>query len=190
MRKILAEFQQRSDGRLILFNLTVYQEVDNGYGHSFWMLERYDVDFSRKWGYIFHMSGCGGNFPLQVSGIYFTSGHPEVTEKPCELCAEDYKSEAEFGPKTVLVRERNRTRRLRKLPKGFDLQEGEDLLGWLQNNAIQDDAVYCSTCKDWTPGGEPCEHVWWCYKTGWYSTPDQRCSCKSREECREDDPDA
>jgi hypothetical protein len=78
---------------------------------------------------------------------------------------------------------------LPKLPKAFlreaeVLQPGWDLLDWLEHFAIHGEAVWCSVCHDYYPGEELCKHCWWCDKTGWYSTPDERCKCKDQEECR------
>lgn len=171
-RQIIAEFYKNPKRRFELFSLTAIEKVTGHDGKQHLQQSGYDVDLSRQYGYIFHMSSAG-HFPLAVSGPYYASEGLELVEKPCLLCGADC--------------ERNRTRRLRKLPKGFDLEQREDLLDWLENNAIESDAVYCSICRDWFPGDNECdlcEHVWWCDATGWYSTPTERCGCANREECR------
>jgi hypothetical protein len=145
----------------------------------------YDVDYSRAYGYLIHMSGFGGSRINEVRGIYWASGNPKVKECPVTLVDSGDKPPWK-SRKTLAIRERNRTRRLKRLPKAFDLRSSWDLFDWMENNAIHDDAVWCSTCRDYFPGEQLCRHCWWCDKTGWYSTPTEHCSCKSREECRED----
>lgn len=170
-RATVAEFHKDGRGRLILFSLTVVkQETDRRDGREYLMRETYDVDHSRQYGYLFHMSGAGGSDPVPVSGPYFASGDVEVKETKSTLV--NRKS-----------RKLNRTRRLRAIPKAFSCEPGHDLLNWLEYNAIQQDGVYCSTCRDYVPGDELCEHCWWCELTGWYSTPSERCDCKPEDEC-------
>jgi len=162
---IVAEFHKDSGGRFELFSLTVIEDRGEYLSRSI-----YDVDHSRKYGYLFHQSGSGGAGPVPVSGIYFVRGNVDVKESPCTLI-------------NRVARKRNHTRKLRVLPKAFDLKPGWDLLDWLQHRAIEQHAVWCSKCRDHVPGEELCEHCWWCDKTGWYSTPSDRCKCKDRDEC-------
>ena len=123
-----------------------------------------------------------------MTGIYFTSGDVKVKEKPCTWV--DGRDKPPWKSKrTKAIRERNRTRSLKKLPKAFDMSDVSNLLEWLQQNAIESDAVYCGVCRDWLPTSEEwrmCKHIWWCDKIGWWSTPNERCKCKSREECDDD----
>ena len=173
IRAIVAEFHKDSGGRLTLFSLVT---EDGEYRRM------YDVERSRKYGYLFHHSGSGGGGPVSVSGIYFTDGDVPVEETPCQLV--DPKDRPPWrGKKTRAIRQRNRTRRLRALPKAFKLEPGWDLLDWLQHRAIEEDAVWCSVCRDNLPDSSLCEHCWWCDKTCWYSTPSERCKCENREEC-------
>jgi hypothetical protein len=183
-RDIVAEFHKSAGGRLSLRSLIVlYEEISRHDGKAYLSRDLYDVDYSRCYGYLFHMSGAGGDLLNEVRGIYWVSGNPLVKELPTDLV--DHRDKPPWKSKrTLAVRKVNRTRRLRKLPKAFDLQPGWDLLDWLENRAIHDEAVYCSVCRDWLPGEELCQHCWWCDKSGWYSTPDERCKCKSREECQ------
>ena len=182
-RAMVAEFHKNSNGRLELFSLTAFtSHVAQHDGKTYLSRDTYDVDYSREYGYIFHLSGGGGGHTVEVSGIYFTSGKVKIKEKPCQLV-----SPADKPPwrskETRIIRERNKTRRLRKLPKAFRFEPGADILDWLESNAIRDEAVYCSECRDWVPGESLCGHCWWCDKSGMYSTPDERCKCKSRKEC-------
>jgi hypothetical protein len=131
----------------------------------------------------------GGFHEPEVSGIYFLAGDMKVKEKPCQL-VDDRDKPPWKSKRTKAIRERNRTRRLAKLPKAFDMDGFENLLEWLQQNAIEGDAVYCSICRDYFPGTDDwnlCEHCWWCDKTGDYSTPSERCKCKDRDACRNDE---
>ena len=185
-----AEFHKDSHGRLELFSLWVRTEgVFWHDGKTYFGADGYDVEWSKRFlSYIFHNSSSGFHKP-EVSGIYFLWGDMKVKEKPCALV--DTRDKPPWRSKrTKIIRERNRTRCLRKLPKAFDMKGCENLLEWLQQNGIESEAVYCSTCRDWLPGSEydeMCEHIWWCDKTETYSTPDERCSCKDRETCRDRD---
>ena len=149
-RSVIGTFFKDAHGRLSLDSLEVISATG---GRKY-----YDVDFSRSYGYIFHMSGASGRDETsEVGGIYAVSGEPRVTEVPSQLADET-------------ARQRNRTRRLRRLPSAFDLEPTHDLFDWLVANAIEQDAVWCSKCRDWLPGETLCAHTWWCNKTGWYST--------------------
>lgn len=163
-RAMVGQFFKEPSGHFRLFSLTVVEEGEDR-GRAYRMRKSYDVDYSRRYGYLFHMSGAGGSHAEPVDGPYFACGDLEVEERSSTLVNKK-------------ARDRNRTRRLRAIPKAFDLEPGQDLLGWLQHNAIQQDAVWCSECKDNVPGDELCEHCWWCGEIGWYSTPSDRCGCK------------
>lgn len=181
MRAIVAEFHKTAGGRLSLWSLTSITEeaARDGSGKTYLMLRVYDVETSRKFGYIFHQSGGGGSSPVSVEGIYFTSGDVAVEERPCHLV--DPKDKPPWrGKKTKAIRKRNRTRRLRSLPKAFTSDSG-DLLDWLEVNGIEQDAVWCSECRDSYPSDQLCSHCSWCDKIGWYSTPSERCKCNPEE---------
>jgi hypothetical protein len=190
-REVIAEFFKNSTGKIRINNLTVLQEErSRSDGEIYVVRQMYDVDYSRAFGYIFHMSGAGGSGLIEVRGIYHVSGNPKIVEKePQWVDARDHPP-FEDQPRTQAVRKRNRTRRLAKLPKAITFRdEGDDILDWLQDNGIEGDSVWCSTCRDCFPGTDDwnlCVHCWWCDKTGDYSTPESRCDCKSREECRDD----
>lgn len=168
-RAYVAEFHKNASGRLILFSLVVIKEGTDQTGREWQMRATYDVDHSRQYGYIFHMSGAGGSHHVPVSGPYFASGDIEVEEQPSTLINRK-------------ARKRNRTRKLRSVPKAFALEPGRDLLHWLEQNAIEETAVYCSVCRDHMPSDQLCDHCWWCDEIGWYSTPSERCKC-GRKEC-------
>jgi hypothetical protein len=189
-RDVVAEFFKDSRGRVRINNLTVFQEEWSNYaGKVITSRQYWDVDYSRQYGYVFHMSGCGGSGLVEVSGIYFVKGEVEIKEIDPQWVDSRDEPPFEEQPRTLIVRKRNRTRRLAKLPKAIDLREGEDILDWLQNNGIEGDSAWCSVCRDCFPGSDDwnlCKHCWWCDKTGNYSTPDERCDCKSREDCRGD----
>lgn len=172
-RTILAEFQKEASGRLILFSVTVFTECE-----TYFSTDVYDVDFSKKYGYLFDQSGAGGGLKASVSGPYFLGGPVPVdlTEKPTALVDSSDRPPWRSAA-TKKIRKLNRTRRLPRLPKEFRAEEG-DLLDWLQRNAIQQDGVWCSICRDWVPGEDLCEHTLWCDTTSWYSTPDDRKDCK------------
>lgn len=177
-RATVVEFQKDSSGRFHPFSLTVIEEKDGGLYRTI-----YDIEHSRKYGYLFDQSGFGGWGPVQVSGPYFASGDVEVKEKRCQLV--DGADKAPWrSKKTKAIRARNRTRALRALPKAFAVPTGEDILDWLQTNAIECDSVWCSTCRDSFPEDSLCDHIWWCDTTGWWSTPSDRCKCTSQEACQ------
>lgn len=167
-RSAIAFFHKDSRGRLTMNSLIAVG--GERYPNT---VTYYDVDFSRDRGcHLYHMSGAGGRPPIEVSGIYVLSGEPvEVTESPCNLVQE-------------ASRKRNRTRKLLSAPADFKLEEGWDYLDWLERNGIHGDAVWCAKCRDFMHEESPCRHVWWCDRVGIWSTPDERCKCKDREECR------
>lgn len=51
------------------------------------------------------------------------------------------------------------------------------------------ETIYCSECDDHLPTEDspnPCDHIWWCKVTGWWSTPDERCAVGCVDDgCRE-----
>ena len=79
---VVPGFYKSAGGRVTLDSMTVVQEVKLWNGEPGLSREQYDVDLSRAYGYIFHMSGCGGQRLIDVSGIYFVSGSPKVKEGP------------------------------------------------------------------------------------------------------------
>lgn len=170
-RSIVAEFYKDRRGGISLFSVTAVE--DHG---AYLSRTIYDVDHSKEWGYLFHQSGAGGGDVIPASGIYFVSGNVQVEERPTTVVDPR-------GRRTKALRKMNRTRRLLILPKEFAIEPGRDLLDWLQNEAVQEDAVWCSICQDHVRGDYLCCHSWWCHKTGWYSTPSERCKCATREEC-------
>lgn len=204
-REVIGHFYKDSSKRVHLNALTVLQETKGYEGRVYVSRQEWDVDYSRKFGYIFHMSGCGGGEEVEVSGIYHRTTTcvakrllgepvealtaPRIVEKEPQWV--DSRDEPPFDnrPRTKAIRERNRTRQIFRLPKVFDKTPEADLMDWLNDNGIESDSVWCSSCRDCFPGNDDwnlCEHCWWCDKTGTYSTPSERCDCKSREECRGD----
>lgn len=185
---LVGTFYKTSGKRLTLDSLTVItEEVSRHDGKTYRGRDGYDVDWSKAFGYIFHNSSGGGEHTVEVSGIYFASGEVEVKEKPAEF-VDAHDKPPWKSKRTKAIRERNKTRRLAKLPKAFDMTGVGNLLEWLQQNGIEGDAVYCSICRDYFPGTDDwnlCKHCWWCAKIGDYSTPSERCKCKDREECDE-----
>lgn len=180
VRRVVSQFIKRPGQPLELTSLTVL-EKKVGYGRKAYLAQTvYDVDLSRKYGYLFHESGFGGSLPITVDGIYHVHGDVPVRENPTTLV--DARDRPPWrSPKIRRIRALNRTRRLRALPRQFGGQG--DLLEWLERYGIQQDAVWCSECHDYVPGDELCDHCWWCEKIGWYSTPSERCGCTNREQC-------
>lgn len=179
-RAIVAEFQKSAGKRLTLWNLTVI-EFGSDADRDWLYRKYYDINWSRSYdSYLFHHSGSGGGNDVEVSGIYFATGDVTIKETPCQLV--DARDKPPWrGKRTRAIRELNRTRRLRSLPKAFDIKPGHDLLTWLQGNALEQQAVYCSTCRDDLPGDYLCDHTWWCDKIGWYSTPSEPCGCSAED---------
>jgi hypothetical protein len=184
---VVGEFHVDSGGRKKLFSLWVFTEHESAHdGKTYRGFDGYDVEWSKYLcGYIYHNSSSGGR-TVEVSGPYFASGQVDIKEAPCTLIS--IKDKPPYrGKATKAVRRRNRTRRLSDLPKAFDsMQDFSDLFDWMRQNAREDEAVWCSECRDHLPGEDLCQHCWWCDASGWYSTPDERCKCKEREECRDD----
>lgn len=166
-RVILAEFFLHEDGRYELRSLYTWSKSlsRRGWGGR---LSTYDVDWCRRDGcYLFHMSGTGGKPPLDVSGPYWTPSTRYVREVPCELVHEG-------------ARQRNKTARLVQIP--VDLQGCEDLLQYLQTHEREETSVFCQTCRDDLPSDDLCAHCWWCDRTEWFSTPQERsrgCRCEA-----------
>lgn len=182
-RRIVAEFHKVAGRPLRLFSLTVVTDETTNDGRRYVGRTTYDVDHSRKYGYVYQQSGFGGgDAPVRVSGIYFASPGVIVEESPTNLV-----HHADRPPwrskKTKAIRKINRTRRLRTLPKSFAVGASTDLLTWLEHNAIEGDSAWCSVCRDTLPESSLCDHVWWCEKKCEWSTPSDRCGCASQEEC-------
>jgi hypothetical protein len=173
-RAVVAQFIKGAGGRLELWSVTCMEEKRDHSGKTYVSRDYYDVETSRRYGYIFHMSGAGGGRKrISVDSPYFVSGNVGIAEKPNRLCCWPVDK---TGRRTRAIRKRNRTRRLTTLPEYFDLQPGEDLLTWLEHTAINQEAVFCSECKDFFPEDSTCEHIWWCENDGQWSTPGERCN--------------
>lgn len=186
-REVVGMFFKEEDGSVHLNSLVVLQEEWSSYHNAVCVSKQYyDVDYSKGYGYIFHMSGCGGDSPIEVSGLYFVKGSPAIEEKPpAWVDPQDCPPWQGHGTKAIVAR--NPTQRLGELPLTFAGAEDGDLLSWLQNSGIESDSVWCSTCRDCFPGNNEydlCEHCWWCDATGEYSTPSERCTCTSQDKCR------
>lgn len=183
---LVAQFHVTPRRRLDLWSLTVFEKKIGHDRKSYTARSEYDVELSKKFGYIFDQSGFGGDRSVEVSGPYFALGDIDIIETPTTLI-DPTDSPPWAGPGTAAIRARNRTRRMKGLPRPFS-GYGNNVLEWLLRNGIEEDAVYCSECGDSMPatGYDYCEHVWWCDKTGWYSTPDERCGCKTKRECDDD----
>ena len=188
IKGIVATFNKSAGGRLTMHAMTTLtEETIRSTGEIYLSWTGYDVDWSRTYGsYLIHQSsgGGGGEDRIDVDRIYFKSGDIKVRETPTQL-VDAFDEPPWRSKRTQAIRKRNRTRELKRLPKAFNLRPGEDLLSWMDRNAIHEDAVFCAECRDFLPGDQLCKHCWWCDKTGWYSTPGDRCPCKSREECRD-----
>lgn len=196
-RKILAEFYIEEDGTFRLFSVYVVDPITMYDGKPGYSLDGYDVEYSETYGYIYHLTS-GGILPDAVSGIYWASPGLSLKERACQLCSCNYES-GKLDAETRYIRARNRTRRLKQLPKEFRKAEHferpiagvrvkitpGDLMDWLEHNALNDEAVYCSECEDWLPSEDLCEHCWWC-DTASYVTPSEGSACFDPDcyECR------
>jgi len=171
---IAAEFHKDSRGRLKLFSLFARtEEVSRHDGKTYIGCDGYYVEWSKHWdGYVFHNSSSGFHDP-EVRGIYFIWGNIKVKPRACRLV-------------DARARKRNKTRRILRLPKSFNMTDRSNLLEWLQWNGLESDGEWCSECRDYIPTCEEwntCDHIWWCEKKLGWSTPSERCECKDREEC-------
>lgn len=194
-RVIVTQFFKWGDGEPIrLWAFTVFRKKTGHGGRTWTSRDEYDVEWCHTTGcYIYHQSGGGGGSRVDVYGPYHVSGNALVRERHDVFVGErapQWVSARDIPPwngkRTLKIRRRNRTRRLRQLPMCINqMQPGWDILDWLEHNAINARAVYCSECDDWLPdtNDDPCDHVWWCDKTCWWSTPSERCDCKDREQC-------
>lgn len=182
-RAIIAMFYRPASGVPRLHALTLVNDYICYDGQIIRSRTEYDVEWSRSYGYyIFHQSGCGGGERVTASGLYYASGPASVNEQSAQWC--DSRDKPPWhGRRTRIIRKRNRTRRMARLPRHIDLDPGQDLLAWLEHNGVDQDAVYCSECVDWVRGDHLCEHTWWCDQIGWYSTPGDPCG-HDREECQ------
>ena len=194
-QSIVAEFHASANRHLELFSLRLVKDklIRNDEIRVVTRVDYYDVEYSKTHGYMYHLSG-GGPALVTVSGLYWVDGPASIVERPCALVDG---SDSPPWRKTKAIRDRNRTRRLRSLPVEFldnqqvDSQRPRNLWDWLTTNGMETDTVYCSVCKDSMPREDQylCSHIWWCERTCEYSTPDERCTCKRRAECDEEDED-
>lgn len=178
---LVAMFEVEPNGRMDLFSLTVFRS-EIGYDRRPQVARiEYNVDLSKKFGYIFNKHGFGGDRSVEVEGVYFAYGDVELIEGPTTLVSET-DSPPWISPATFAIRECNQTRRLKRLPRRFG-GHGRNLLAWLESNGIEEYAVLCATCRDFMPSTELCEHCWWCEAISWYSTPQDGCGCADRRIC-------
>lgn len=179
---IVAEFQKDARGRLELWSLVVFEEERDSYTSR----KHYDVEWSKKFdSHLFDYCGAGGGDVVEVSGIYFAQGRVTITETPTTLVhGRDHPPW--MSPETQAIRARNRTRRLKGLPRRYRHGHGGNLLGWLRDNGIEGPSVWCSECRDTFPDNQACEHIWWCDASARYSTPSERCGCATRAVCSGD----
>lgn len=180
-RAIVATFFRAANGVTRMHALTTIEDFDCSDGRVIRSRKYYDVDWSRRSDcYLFHCSGGGGGEPIEVEGLFFTSGPVELLRRPPTWCSSRGPIE---GPATQRIRRRNPTRRMMLLPAHIKPRPGHDLLDWLKWDNIEQDAVFCSECRDMIRGDYLCKHTWWCDKVGWYSTPSDRCGHGGGEEC-------
>ncbi len=105
-------------------------------------LGNYDIEFSRRDGYLARNSGSAGD---NVGG--YTDGRLAV-----------WWAAAGFEPHIV-----GPSHRLRRLPERV-----KDHILEVVYYGECNDPVYCSVCDDWYDGestDRPCKHVWWCFDT-------------------------
>lgn len=181
----VAEFHKAAGKRLELRSMTIERESDGYRGKRVVSHDIYDVDFSKRYGYMYHMSGSdGGDRPTTVSGPYFMRGKIRIKEAPTRLISPDDNPPFR-SKKTRAIRALNKTRRLRELP-GYFRGHG-NLWNWLIREGIETEPVYCSVCKDYFPEDSRCKHIWWCEETYGWSTPSERCGCSIRSICEGDE---
>lgn len=177
---LVAEFHKKPRKRLELCSLSVHHQTINCRGEPWTSRDIYDVNLSKRYGYLFDLSGGGASEPVQVAGLYFARGNIRISESPCRLIDPNDKPPYRDA-KTKAIRALNRTRRLYDLPKYF--RGDGNLWEWLQSNGIESESVYCGICTDWFPEEQLCEHCWWCQEVCWYSTPSDRCGCATLAMC-------
>lgn len=183
-REILAEFWCDEDGKLWLNSMSVSEPRVGRTGEAHRSLDHYDVDWCKRDGqYLFHQSGGGGSWPQEARGIYWRTDGFRVKERAAQWCSVGEDGAIDRAA-TKYTRMRNRTRRLRLLPKEFRgakhfeyrfplkaIVAAGDLLDWLEQNGQQEESVFCGECGDDLPGDDLCVHCWWCEAVGWYVTP-------------------
>ncbi len=124
----------------------------------------YNLDWCNRDGTLYqHDSGGGAAGVIEVYGrsTYWASAGVQIKEKP----SKGYP-----------------VKRLKRLPRRWPLSR-------IFAEAEEGETEYCSTCDDWLPTDDAdriCDHIWWCDKKGWWSTPQERCgedckSCRSTE---------
>lgn len=180
---VVGHFYRSGNGDTRLFALTVIREgVSRHTGGAYISKGTYDVEWSKRYGYLFGMTGCGGGGrTVEVDGLFHCSGDIEIERKPCRLV--DLRDKPRYcGRATRRIRRINATRRMMRPPIHIDLRHGQNLFDWLVSNGIEQDAVWCAECRDWVRGDYLCKHCWWCDKNRWYSTPSESCG-HPREEC-------
>ena len=172
---VVAIFHKKPNGRFELFSVYTSE------GPEFRSCSGYDVDWCKRDSVYYYHNSSGSPLlpddPVTVDGIYWCLKPEMVKAERCRLIGRE-------------TRKRNKTRRLRSIPKSFmrcrwnSGARYRDILHWLQENGIEDSTNYCSECEDLIPDGQPCEHIWWCDEHGMWSTPCERergfeCGCGS-----------
>lgn len=175
-RTVIARFYKDAGKRFTLWSVTVI--CDHG------TYSQYDVEKSKRFGYIFSQCGMGGGQVVEIDGPYFVSGVSAKIKEKRSRIVHSKDNPPWRSRETRRLRVLNRTRRLRTLPSGFEVPQGNDLIDWLERNGIQCEAVYCRTCADWYPEDDACRHVWWCDPKCDWSTPSYPCGHEDRDICR------
>src|ERR1700744_2297171 len=115
---LVAQFITHQSRRMDLWSVTVFTFRHDSRMGSWIMRDEYDVELSKKYGYIFNQSGWGGGKTVSVSGAYFAWGDVEIKEEPTSLVSPT--DEPPWcAPETLAIRKRNRTRRIKRLPRAF-----------------------------------------------------------------------
>jgi hypothetical protein len=66
----------------------------------------------------------------------------------------------------------------------LDQLPGDYPMSSLLDPAEEEETIWCDVCRDHLPYpdcGEPCDHIWWCGRRGWWSEPGDRCGADCGE---------
>lgn len=133
----------------------------------------YDFEWCKRDGCLYkHDSGSGGGpFPVDERMTYWAAPDAKLVGD-YDVDEREYR-ELPPGPPPG--------QRLAEAPEGYPLAT-------LLDDTSEGETVYCSKCDDWLPGEDtyhPCDHIRWCDRAGWWSTPDERCPAGC-EDCLSD----
>lgn len=123
----------------------------------------YDFEQSKRYGTLYHLSGFGSLYPLQLGQAFIRRDGQDIPVERVYWAIPD-----------IQVEEQGMCRRLEALPEQWT---AEKLFDGAKVINAECGILWCSECEDYLPDYVPdyCKHIWECWICNEVSTPDERC---------------